>query len=620
MGFSLSPSVTVIETDLTLYVPNVASSIGAFVGAFQWGAVEEIKQVDSEKELVETFGQPDDATFADWFSAFNYLAYSSNLKAVRVVGTGALNAAAGVADGATESQTDFVFAAAGKTITTTAGDFSSFADGDKIVVSGTTNNDGIFTISGAPTTTVITVTEVVVDETPGTSVTVTAWDGTFDATNSSGTLVKNSDDFETSRTTIEATKNGVIAKYPGTRGNDFSVSICDITSYSTWTYKNNFGRTPDADEIFVVVLEDGNIVEQWEVSKDPTAISTVTGGSNYAETVINRGSKYIWLVPANLWVQDGSVYTPVDFEGVLSAGAAGAAPADADYQTGWDMFVDPEEFDINLLVTGSVSDTVGDYVIDNVAEVRKDCVVFVSPQVDDVVGVVDDATRITNITSTRGTFGSSSYAVMDCNYKYQYDKYNDKYRWVPLNGDIAGLCAYTDFIRDPWWSPAGLNRGRIKNVTKLAWNPTKADRDDLYVQNVNPVSIFRGEGAVLYGDKTLQTKPSAFDRINIRRLFIVLEKAISTAAKYMLFEFNDQYTRARFVTMVEPYLRTIKGRRGIYDFKVICDETNNTGEVIDRNEFVGDIYIKPARSINFIYLNFIAVSSSVTFEEVVLNQ
>ena len=206
---------------------------------------------------------------------------------------------------------------------------------------------------------------------------------------------------------------------------------------------------------------------------------------------------------------------------------------------------------------------------------------------------------------------------MNSGWKYQFDKYNNVFRWIPLDGDIAGLCARTDRQRDPWWSPAGLNRGNIKNVVKLAWNPRKAYRDDLYRNGINRVVTLAGQGTVLFGDKTLQTKPSAFDRINVRRLFIVLEKAIAIAARFSLFEFNDAFTRAQFRNMVEPFLRDVMGRRGIYDFKVVCDETNNTGEVIDRNEFIGDIYIKPARSINFIQLNFIAVRTGVDFEEIV---
>ncbi len=282
--------------------------------------------------------------------------------------------------------------------------------------------------------------------------------------------------------------------------------------------------------------------------------------------------------------------------------------------TAYDYFENAEAVDISLVVSGPANATVVTDLI-SMAETRKDCLVFVSPEKADVV---DNAgSEVTDIKAYRETLTSTSYAVLDGNWKYQYDKYNDVYRWVPLNGDIAGLCARTDLERDPWFSPGGLNRGIIKNVIKLAWNPTKANRDDLYVKGINPVVSFQGEGVVLFGDKTLLSKPSAFDRINVRRLFIVLEKALARAARFSLFEFNDQFTRAQFVNLVEPYLRDVQGRRGIFDFRVVCDESNNTPEVIDRNEFVGDIYIKPARSINFIQLNFVAVRTGVSFDEVV---
>jgi phage tail sheath protein FI len=288
----------------------------------------------------------------------------------------------------------------------------------------------------------------------------------------------------------------------------------------------------------------------------------------------------------------------------------------------YDQFKNAEDVDVSLILTGKSSSTHGvrgmglaKYIIENIAEFRKDCVVFTSPQNSDVVN--NPFQEMEDSILTRDEIGSSSYGVFDSGYKWQYDKYLDTYHWIPLNGDIAGLAARTDDLRDPWYSPAGFNRGNIKNVTKLAYNPDKADRDLLYKSNVNPVVNFPGLGTVLYGDKTLLTKPSAFDRINVRRLFIVLEKAISTAAKFSLFEFNDEFTRAQFRNLVEPYLRDVQGRRGIYDFTVVCDETNNTGEVIDRNEFVGDIYIKPARSINYIQLNFIAVRTGVEFSEVV---
>jgi phage tail sheath protein FI len=272
--------------------------------------------------------------------------------------------------------------------------------------------------------------------------------------------------------------------------------------------------------------------------------------------------------------------------------------------------------DISLVLTAGNDVTVQQYVIDNIVNSRMDCVAFLSPPQSAVVNQAGNESA--NIITWLGSLArSTSYAVVDSGWKYMYDKYNQTYRWIPLNGDIAGLCVYTDSVRDPWYSPAGFNRGAIKNVVRLAWNPSKTFRDVLYSNGVNPVVTFPGNGTVLFGDKTLQAKPSAFDRINVRRLFIVLEKAISLAAKYSLFEFNDDFTRAQFVAMVTPFLREVQGRRGITDFQVVCDTTNNTGQVIDSNQFVGDIYIKPARSINFIQLNFVAVATGVDFSTII---
>jgi phage tail sheath protein FI len=297
----------------------------------------------------------------------------------------------------------------------------------------------------------------------------------------------------------------------------------------------------------------------------------------------------------------------------LTDGADGTVTV-GNINTAYDKVANPDSVDISLIVSGPANQVVADYLI-SLAETRKDCVVFLSPEKTDVVD--NSGSEATDILSYRATLSSSTYAVLDSGWKYQYDKYNDLYRWVPLNGDIAGLCARTDLERDPWFSPAGSARGVIRNLVKLAWNPTKVERDDLYQKAVNPVVSFPGEGTILFGDKTLTNRPSAFDRINVRRLFITLEKSIAVAARSSLFEFNDQFTRAQFVNIVEPFLRDVQGRRGITDFRVVCDDTNNTQQVIDRNEFVGDIYIKPARSINFIQLNFVAVRSGVSFDEIV---
>ena len=399
-------------------------------------------------------------------------------------------------------------------------------------------------------------------------------------------------------------------------------------------YQASFGNTAAQDEIHVVVVdEDGSftgvpdtILEVYQSASRATNAKTNDGGTNYVVDVVNQNSNYIWVVNETETdvasdLADSTSTKPVTLS--FSQGQDGDGESDiavGTLTTAYDLFKSAEDVDISLILAGKArggtnGEQIANYLIDNIAEVRKDCVVFVSPDRADVVSNVGD--EATDIVTFRNSLRSTSYAVLDSGYKYQYDKYNDLYRYVPLNGDIAGLCVRTDEQRDPWWSPGGFNRGQVKNIVKLAFNPRKADRDILYKAGVNPVVTFPGQGTVLFGDKTLLAKPSAFDRINVRRLFIVLEKAISTAAKFTLFEFNDEFTRAQFKNLVEPFLRDVQGRRGIYDFKVVCDTTNNTGEVIDRNEFVGDIYIKPARSINFIQLNFVAVRTGVEFSEIV---
>jgi phage tail sheath protein FI len=300
----------------------------------------------------------------------------------------------------------------------------------------------------------------------------------------------------------------------------------------------------------------------------------------------------------------------------LRGGADGSAATVGQMKTAYEKFEDAETVDVNLIIAGTSSATHIDNLI-TIAENRKDAVVFASPERSDVVNVSSAVTQTTNVTGFFNSIRSSSFVVFDSGYKYTYDKYNDVFRFVPLNGDIAGLCARTDLVADSHFSPAGFNRGVVRGAVKLAYNPNKTQRDDLYRARINPVVTFPGQGTVLFGDKTGLSAPSAFDRINVRRLFITLEKAISTASKFQLFEFNDEFTRAQFRNIVEPFLRDVQGRRGITDFLVVCDETNNTGEVIDRNEFRADIFVKPARSINFITLTFVATRTGVAFEEVI---
>ena len=403
-------------------------------------------------------------------------------------------------------------------------------------------------------------------------------------------------------------------------------------------YVSNFGNTSANDELHVVVSDEdgkftgvpGTILEVFQSVSRASDAKTNDGATNYYKTIINDNSAYVW------WVNDRT--TAVSNTALNITSATSSVPmsismtfgSDGDNETnvpvsvlsaGYDKFKSAEDVDISLIVAGKArggtnGQQMANYIIDNICEVRKDCVAFVSPDKADVVQN-SGKDESNDIVEFRNSLTSTSYAVLDSGYKYQYDRYNDVYRYIPLNGDMAGLAVRTDDTRDPWFSPAGFNRGIIKNVIKLAYNPGKADRDILYKSGINPVVTFPGQGTLLYGDKTLLSKPSAFDRINVRRLFIVLEKAIARAAKFTLFELNDEFTRAQFKNLVEPFLRDIQGRRGIYDFKVVCDETNNTGEVIDRNEFVGDIYIKPARSINFIQLNFVAVRTDVEFSEIV---
>ena len=455
--------------------------------------------------------------------------------------------------------------------------------------------------------------------------------------NGTATIIRNEQDYQENYVANNATL--FHAKYPGTLGNSITVSIADSTTYSGWAYESYFDSAPGtsswasnkgstADELHIVVIDSkgsitgtaGTTLERFGYVSKASDAKNSDGSSNYYKDVINNRSKYLWWGghQQTNWgtAATGAVsYTAASSFTATLTGGVDALPVAANVNVSFDQFANPDSVDVSLLMAGATSGTTVPNHLISLAETRKDCLVFISPDMDNVVDNYGDESG--DVTTTAGTFTPSSYAVMDCNWKYQYDKYNDVYRWVPLNGDIAGLCVRTDTERDPWFSPAGLNRGVIKNVVKLAWNPTKAERDELYKKGVNPVVTFPGEGTILYGDKTLLQRPSAFDRINVRRLFIVLEKSIARAARSSLFEFNDDFTRAAFLNLVEPYLRDVQGRRGIYDFRVVCDTTNNTPEVIDRNEFVGDIYIKPARSINFIQLNFIAVRTGVAFEEVV---
>lgn len=437
--------------------------------------------------------------------------------------------------------------------------------------------------------------------------------------------------------TFESTYNlaSAISSNTFTRYWEFH-NLVDVAPDQTDYVNDVTGATTVKDELHIVVVDQdgkftgvpGQVLEVYQQLSRATDAKNSDGTTLYYKNVINEVSDYVWAAKDRsgaasntaLTVATSGNRTPLSLSMVIgSDGANETSVATSDISKAYDLFKDSQSVDIGLIIAGKARGASGtqvaNYIIDNVAEVRKDCVVFISPEKSDVFNV--PATAAQNIVDFRNTLRSTSYAVLDSGYKYQYDKYNDVYRYVPLNGDIAGITARSDNIRDPWFSPAGFNRGTVKNLVKLAFNPTKTDRDTLYKSGINPVVTFPGQGTVLYGDKTLLAKPSAFDRINVRRLFIVLEKSIANAANSTLFEFNDEFTRLQFLNLIEPFLRDVQGRRGITDFRVVCDETNNTSQVVDSNRFVGDIYIKPARSINFIQLNFVAVRSGVEFSEIV---
>jgi hypothetical protein len=455
----------------------------------------------------------------------------------------------------------------------------------------------------------------------------------------SAPLIENLDDWTTNHSTGGFGFGVFAARYPGVQGNGIKVAMADSATFTGWEYAAQFNSVPGTsssvsvrgganDELHVIVIDTlgtwsgspNSVLEKFSFLSKASDAKNSDQSTNYYKDVIANQSRYIWVIdhPTGMtnWGSDSTTTFQTlsnVYSKVMSAGAAGDSVSISNVLEGYNLFANDELYDVSLIPMGPTTSTAAVNQVISIAENRRDCIVFASPQYTDVVNTSGQATKITTY---RDSLTNSSFAVLDSGWKYQYDRYNDKYRYVPLNGDIAGLSARTDYIADPWFSPAGYNRGVVKNVVKLAWSPSKTDRDTLYKKGVNPVVTFPGQGTLLFGDKTLLARPSAFDRINVRRLFIVLEKAIATASKFQLFEFNDSFSQAQFRNLVEPFLRDVQGRRGITDFRVICDDTNNTSEVIDRNEFVADIFIKPARAINFIQLNFIATRSGVSFEEV----
>jgi phage tail sheath protein FI len=580
MGFQLSPGVQTKEIDLSTSIPAVATSLGATVGRFTWGPAFEPVLCTSETDLVSVFGQPTNDTYPAFLSAAAFLKYTNSLQVVRVVDSGATNAA---------------------------------PNGNAIKMNGRED---------------------------------------FDTQQESGNLVE-----------------AFYARYPGTFGNGISVEMHDgktvvdgngdvIDSWSHWQYSGAFEVQPDAsnNEIAIAVIIDGAVVETYSVSPVEGA-KDAFANNIFADEQVNKKSKYIWVNSAEIDITNNEGAQSFAFSGglavsegvaahcddMVSADEADCATAGAnwvpavaagtvginEYTEGWDKFANADEINVSIIIAGGVTNepeatvsAVQKYMVEVIAEGRKDCIATLSPPKEMVVNVGGAANAVKNVQTWRVSTPfnvASSYGTLDGNYKYTYDKYADTYRWIGFSADVAGLMAHTDSVRDAWWSPGGLNRGKIKGVVKLAYQPNLAHRDQLYMlpYGVNPICSFPGQGTVLWGDRTLLTKPSAFDRINVRRLFIILEKAIAISAKYFLFEFNNEFTQANFRNMVNPYLQGIKARQGMYDFYVKCDMENNTPEVIDSNQFIASIFIKPSKSINFITLNFVATKTGVEFSEVI---
>jgi hypothetical protein len=738
MGFLVSPGVHVREIDLTNVIPAVSTSIGAIAGPFAKGPVSSVTAINSEEQLLQTFGKPNGSNFEWWFTAANFLHYGDALRVVRAE-SAVLNAGANSGilirdDDHYEASFSTGQGSHGEWAARTAGTWGNSigvdicpgkrafsqqlgslnlvngagAIGDlSITVDDQDTTDAsiiigdiiqfydasaiVALVNGAIT---VETKNLVVDGNTGTIAVgarvlgagisdgdvvvkvATVTDQQNVVLDKAITVADNAalvfsaaaghDRVETGNVEYEVTaissEDLTIRLLDDPAGAGLQTIIPDNSLIRRrWRFSDLFDSAPgtsawatanargEEDELHIAVYDKtgditgydvdvkgqrtSSVIEVWPSLSKNSAAKSTQGGNNYYTDVIFRGSNYIFwtdhISAGTNWGTDvatGTDYTIVSGVTVdtLTGGTDDYSVTAGEVEVAYDKFADTENLDINLIMGGpssGVADTEAGQdtlvtMITDLVEDRKDCVGFASPYRAAVVGVTSSITQTQNVKDAFDKCPSSSYMVFDSGYKYMYDKYNDVYRFVPLNGDTAGLCAYTDGVADPWFSPAGYNRGSVRGAIKLAYNPMKADRDILYKARINPVVDFPGQGVTLFGDKTALTKPSAFDRINVRRLFLVLEKAIATAAKYMLFEFNDEFTRAQFRNMVEPFLRDVQGRRGIFDFKVVCDSTNNTGEVIDRNEFIGDIYIKPARSINFITLNFIAVRTGVAFSEV----
>lgn len=578
MAFLVSPGVQVNEIDLSNFIPALSTSIGGYAGYFNWGPGDETVLVTDEGELGRIFGVPNldgDLTESSFFTAASFLKYSNALQISRAVPADSYNA-----NTSGSSSPEYLDAIS------TLDQLDQYGNADIIY-------------------------------------------GRYPGDKANGLEVWFID------------KKQYDAGIP----TEINASLSHIPSITDWANDSVGGVSPAIyDEVHVVVVdalgkftgEVGAILEIFPgLSYATNAKTAQYNESNYFAKVVNDRSRYIWLGPitgaSTITAETTSFTSPYDSEATqmftLAGGTVGDLTDESEIIKALGYFEDAGSIDINLLFAQNFLEDVStlyrdtkQYNIDQelirIANERRDLVAFISAP----VGIKNYSTNDQKLDAVLAKFefvASNNYIVFDSGPGYVYNRYRDGYTWIPLCGHLAGLCAFTDDVADPWFSPAGLNRGQLNGVVKLGFNPNQVQRDELYKNRVNPVISYPGQGIVLYGDKTGQSKPSAFDRINVRRLFITIEKAIANASKFQLFELNDEFTRSTFTNAVVPYLRGVQSRRGIIDFRVVCDETNNTPEVIDTNRFIADIYIKPARSINFIYLNFVATRTGASFEEII---
>ena len=655
---SESPAVVVREIDLTGGVPNVASTTGAYAGDFNWGPAKEVVSVSNEADLVANFATPSQDNAVDFLSATQFLKYSSSLQVVRIVDSTAKSAYSlqGVSALVQDSVNNPAYIISNPLIMND----EDFLNREPSLTAQQTQNDPVFVAMMEAANPPYQDSDgfgnplfVFQTDADGNPLVDSSGNNIFELDSAGNQIPLMVDPWDPSM--LQGLGYGFAARYVGEIGNSIKVSYLpadsDGTGFQAWSYSSSFDRAPQDtihaqrnglknDEVHLVVVDEdglitgtkGFVLETFgSLSINPAAKNT-EGQSIYIKDVINQNSNFIHAINFDKELQtavtnaqqsnDFGTATAAARNVSLQAGASSTNITTGDIMQGYDLFEDKDQVEIDFLIAPSANGSADQKQIVNdlvatAQGLRKDCIVTASPARNDIVGVLQDADKVTNAISTANGFTKSSYLVIDNNFLKVYDKFNDKYVFIPAASTTAGIMAATDYNRAPWFSPAGSRRGQLLGITSLAYSPTKAQRDSLYKASINPIANIPGQGALLFGDKTALGYPSAFDRINVRRLFLVLERAIGRAAEQVMFEFNDEFTRAEFVNIVEPVLREVQGRRGITDFRVVCDATNNTGAVIDRNEFKADIFIKPARSINYVTLSFVAVRSGVDFEEVV---